>query len=147
MKRRLISELMTKQGLVTLAPDATAREAARAMAERGVGAVLVTDGHTLVGILTERDVTNRVDAQGRDPDTTPIGEVMTRKPLTVSPDDPAINGLRILKSEGFRHLPVTRGARLVGMLSARDFTSEELAEVEEEVAFQQAFVEGGVERT
>jgi CBS domain-containing protein len=130
---------------VTLGPEATVRDATRTMAEHAIGAVMVTECDDLVGIFTERDVMNRVDAKGLDPDRTMLRDVMTRGPKTVSPDDPAIQGLRILKDEGFRHMPVTRGKRLVGVLSARDFTSDELAEVEDEVEFQRAFVEGGVE--
>lgn len=147
MKRRLVSDLMRGHEPVTLGPQATVRQATRVMAEHGIGAVMVTDGHDLVGIVTERDVMNRVDAKGLDPDRTVLGDVMTRGPKTVSPDDPAIKGLRILKDEGFRHMPVARGKRIVGVLSARDFTSDELAEVEDEVDFQRAFVEGGVEHT
>jgi len=145
MKHRTVSDLVGDQDLVQLPPEAMVREAVRLMAERRVGAVLVTQGGRLVGIFTERDMLNRVVAEGRDPDATALAAVMTSDPRTVEADTPALAALRVMRSGYFRHLPVTRHGRLSGIVSLRDFAGKELEEVEREGALGRAFAEGGRE--
>src|SRR5262249_6172451 len=85
MTRGFIPEVVRDQELLDLASQATVREAADRMRLRHVGAVLITkDGH-LDGIFTERDMVYRVVAEGRDPERTPLAEVMTRNPDTIRP--------------------------------------------------------------
>lgn len=83
MKHRSVSEMVRDQVVISLPPDATAREAARVMADRRIGAVLITQDGLLLGIFTERDMVARVVALGRDPDHTELSAVMTAKPRTV----------------------------------------------------------------
>ena len=112
---------------------ATVREAARLMAARNIGSVLVTgrDGR-LEGILTERDILCRIVAPGCDPDRTRLQEVMTKDPDTIGPDEPAIEALRRMRDGGYRHLPVVDGRRLVGIVSRRDFWGDEKTRLEDE---------------
>ncbi|HSE79124.1 MAG TPA: CBS domain-containing protein, partial [Alphaproteobacteria bacterium] len=106
MVRRLIPDVVQNQDLLKLPGSATVREAARRMKSRRVGAVLVIDADDrLAGIFTERDMVNRVVAEGRDPDATALTEVMTPRPSTIGPDASAIEALRMMNDGGFRHLP------------------------------------------
>lgn len=143
MKHRTVSELLRDQVSVQLPPEATVREAARLMAERRVGAVLVTEAGRLAGIFTERDLLNRVVAVGLDPDATALAAVMTRDPATIEDGTAIIEALRAMQSGGFRHLPVLRRGRVVGILSLRDFAASDLTEIEHEYDLERAIAEGG----
>ncbi|HLF59387.1 MAG TPA: CBS domain-containing protein [Alphaproteobacteria bacterium] len=143
MKYRTVSELVRDQVLAQLSPEASVRAAVRLMAARGVGAVVVTNEGRLAGIFTERDMLNRVAAEGRDPDSTKLCDVMTRNPRTIEDNARTIEALRAMQRGGFRHLPVTRRGKLAGILSLRDFASVELAEIEREGDFERAIAEGG----
>jgi CBS domain-containing protein len=104
------------------------------MKEGAVGAVLVVQEGRLVGIFTERDAVYRVMAAGRDPWATTLGEVMTREPKTVAPEETFGYALLLMHENGFRHAPVVEAdGRPVGVVSARhaldpdleDFAAEE----------------------
>ena len=132
MNRKIIPEVVHDQDLLHMPPAATVREAARAMRQRHVGAVLVVSGDRLEGIFTERDMVNRVVAEGLDPDATQLAKVMTSSPDTVGPNDTAIDALRRMQDGGYRHLPVIDGGRLVGIVSRRDIGGDEKARLDTE---------------
>jgi CBS domain-containing protein len=129
---RKIADMMAGGEFAELAPSATVYEAACLMKARKCGSVLVTDEHKLRGIFTERDLVNRVVAAKLDPLTTPLAQVMTEKPDTVRPDTLALEALRMMEDGGYRHLPVVKRGRILGVVSRRDFYGEEKAEVEKE---------------
>ncbi|SDE98288.1 CBS domain-containing protein [Rhodospira trueperi] len=120
MLRKLVPEIVNTSVLISVAPDATARDAAVAMATHTIAAVLVMDGKRLVGIITERDITARVVAIGRDPANTRADEIMTPDPHTLSPEASANDALDLMQTRGFRHLPIVDGDRVVSMVSMRD---------------------------
>ncbi len=96
------------------------------MSENHIGALLVMDEGRLVGIFTERDVLNRVLVEGRDPDSTPLSEVMTRDLVTLGPQSEATQALHLMGEVGFRHLPVVENDKVYGIISLRDFVGFEL---------------------
>jgi CBS domain-containing protein len=104
--------------LLTVEPDARLSDAARRMAQRGVGAVLVLEGERLAGILTERDLLKAVAAGFTD--EARVSEWMTRQPETVEPDESTDQAASLMIHGGFRHLPVVDGGRVIGILSIRD---------------------------
>ena len=112
-----VSEHMTRS-LLTVPAEATIGQAASAMAERGVGAVVVLEGESIAAILTERDVMKAV-AAGQD-GSAPVTEWMTRHPDTIEPDDTTDHAASLMIHGGFRHLPVVEGGRVVGIVSIRD---------------------------
>jgi CBS domain-containing protein len=130
--RRVVPDVVRNQELLTLPPDATVRSAAVAMRGRHVGAVLVTTDGRLAGIFTERDMVNRVVAEGRDPDRTTLAEVMTADPDTIAPATTAIEALRLMDDGGYRHLPIVEHGRVVGIVSRRDFHGDEKARLDDE---------------
>jgi CBS domain-containing protein len=97
-------------------------EAARAMSAHGVSSLLVGEGGELEGILTDRDLRNRVLAQGRDP-STPVSEVMTSAPLTLDADSPVLSAIVAMAGRGIHHLPLVREGAVVGMVTTRDLLS------------------------
>src|SRR5262245_35893638 len=131
--RKLIPDVVRDQEPVTLAPDATVKEACVRMRERCVGAVIVAaeDGRPL-GIFTGRDAVCRVLAEARDAAATPLAAVMTREPATMSPGTTAIEALRLMHDGGFRHIVVVKDGRVVGVVSWRDFRGKEQDRLDEE---------------
>jgi len=123
-----IRTLMEKKKLVTASPETTVSKAAKLMAKRKVGAVMVVEERRLVGIFTERDAVFRVIAPGRDSQTTRLADVMTTAPKTVDPDKSFGYALLMMHENGFRHVPVIEDGRLIGVVSARDALDPDLEE-------------------
>jgi CBS domain-containing protein len=98
----------------------TVLEAARLMMEHNIGAVPVMREGRLVGILSERDIMNRVVAAGRTPGTTPVSDVMTANPKAVAPEESVEDCLFLMRELGFRHLIVSGKDQLLGLVSLRD---------------------------
>ena len=113
----VVANHMTKD-LLTLEAEATLGTAAKRMAERGVGAVVVLAGERLAGILTERDILKAV-ATGFEPDAR-VSDWMTRHPETIESDDTTDHAAALMIHGGFRHLPVVDGGEIKGILSIRD---------------------------
>jgi CBS domain-containing protein len=104
--------------LLTVAPDLPLEEMAKRMVSRDVGAALVTEGDRLVGIVTERDVLRAV-ARGLH-ESSVVSDCMTSDPETMDPDESTQHAAVLMIHGGFRHLPITEGDEVVGMLSIRD---------------------------
>lgn len=104
---------------VAVPPAATLREAVDLMNRHKIGSLLVVEGARLLGVFTERDVLSRV--VGRLDLATPVGEVMTRNPETVRPDDSIVYALNKMHVGGYRRIPVVdREGRAIGVISVRD---------------------------
>jgi CBS domain-containing protein len=101
-------------------------EVAAQMVERSVGAVLVLEGERLSGILTERDVLRAV-ARGIREDAI-VRDWMTAGPDTIGPDETTEHAATLMMHGGFRHLPVTEGETVIGILSIRDLMAIALAD-------------------
>ena len=110
------------------APGTLVGRAAKLMALRGVGAILVVEDERLVGIFTERDMVFRVVARGLDAQTVALSEVMTRDPITVAPDKPFGYALVVMQENHFRHLPVLEDGKPVGIVTSRNAMDPELEE-------------------
>ncbi len=123
-----IVEVMERNFLLTAPPETSVSCAARLMADRNVGAVVVAENDHLLGIFTERDVVFRVVAKGRDPDTTPLREVMTTSPKTLGADKSYGHALVMMQENGFRHVPVIENDRVIGVITARNALDPDLEE-------------------
>jgi CBS domain-containing protein len=123
---RSVAEVMSTQ-LVTVSSDATVVEAARLMRDHDIGPVLVMDGDELRGILTDRDITVRAVAEGRDVATTPVSEVVSQSLTTVSSSDALDTAAETMRGEALRRVVVVEGGRPVGMLSLGDLAQSDEA--------------------
>jgi CBS domain-containing protein len=128
MPHRLIETLIQNQRIVTIQMTSTVAETARLMQQYKIGAVMVVAQGRLSGIFTERDALFRVLAQGRDPQTTVLGDVMTRDPQTIARDKPFGHALHMMYEGGFRHVPVVEDGVPIGIVSAREVLGPELEE-------------------
>ena len=123
---RPIKSIMERDRYLTAPPQTTVSDAARLMAARNAGAVLVVDSESLVGIFTERDVVFRVIAKDLDPALTPFDRVMTRSPLTLDPSRSYGHALLLMQENGFRQVPVVEDGRPIGIVSSRNAMDPEL---------------------
>ena len=131
---RQISDIIFNQHPLVLPASSTVREACERMRETRVGSVLVSDHKgALVGIFTGRDAVARVLAEGRDGEKTKLERVMTKDPMTTSPDVNAVDALRLMWDWVFRHLPVCDKGKILGVVSRGDFKGNEQDRLDEEV--------------
>ena len=127
-------------GVATLPPDATVLEAAQLMNERRIGSVLVVEGEKLVGIFTERDVLLRIVAAQRDPVTTRLHEVMTKKVACAAPHTILDEIRRVMRERRIRHMPVMDGDRVTGIISIGDLNEAENARNAETIRYLEQYI-------
>jgi CBS domain-containing protein len=135
---RQMSDIIFNQHPLILPASSSVREACERMHEKRAGSVLITDEKgALVGIFTGRDAVSRVLAEGRDGEKTKLERVMTKEPMTVSPDVNAVEALRLMWDWGFRHLPVCDKGKILGVVSRGDFKGNEQDRLDAEVSLWQ----------
>jgi CBS domain-containing protein len=124
MRDQTVSEVMTKD-VVYLPAETTIDEAAKAMRDRNIGDVVVTEGPALAGVVTDRDIVVRAVAERRDPGSTPIGTITSRDMIMVQQDATANEAVRMMRDRAVRRLLVCdRDRQLVGILSIGDLALE-----------------------
>ncbi|HKI00255.1 MAG TPA: CBS domain-containing protein [Candidatus Sulfotelmatobacter sp.] len=125
-----LRDLVKDRKVYSIEASRTVLEAARFMMEHSVGALPVLRSGELAGIVSERDIMNRVVAAGRTPGTTSVSEIMTANPRAVAADESLEECLFIMREFGFRHLPIVDGKELKGLVSLRDILMQQAAEIE-----------------
>lgn len=117
-----IRDILHKKGSIvwSASPDETVLDAIHRMAEHDVGALLVLEDDQLVGFFSERDYSRKVILQGLRSESTPVRTVMSTPVLTISPDATVQQGLSIMSEKFVRHLPVTDGSGVIGVVSIGD---------------------------
>lgn len=111
----------------TIDPAEMVFEAMRIMKEKRIGALVVTEGATIVGIVTERDYAQKIALRGRASRTTPVRAIMTSPVIHVRPDQTSEDCMVLMGTHHMRHLPVMDGGKLVGMVSIRDLVNDIIA--------------------
>jgi CBS domain-containing protein len=135
-----ICDLIKNQDTYQADIGQTVLETVRAMVEHNIGAVPVLHSGQLVGIFSERDLMKRVVAEGRDPRSTSLAEVMTDDPLTISLNEELGNCMSVMRRNNFRHLPVCHEGKLVAMVSLRDILLQDLTDKDDEVRMMRAYI-------
>jgi CBS domain-containing protein len=118
---------------ITVAPDATLREAADILSEYNIGALVVTEaGDRVVGVLSERDIVRALSAQGSDALQTTVRAVMSDEVLTCTPSDRVKDLMERVTRRRVRHLPVVEDTTVDGIISIGDLLKTRLEEMETE---------------
>ncbi len=113
----------------TIAPTALVFDALKLMADKGIGALLVTEGETIAGIFTERDYARKIALMGRTSSVTQVRDVMTSAVRFVRPDQTSEQCMQIMSTGRMRHLPVVdANDKLVGMISIGDLVKDIISE-------------------
>jgi CBS domain-containing protein len=109
----------------SIGSSASVVEAARLMREGHIGSLPITDEEKLVGMITDRDITTRVVAEGVDPTATSVGDVYSRELISVEPDHDLEEALQLMARHQVRRLPVVENGRLVGIVAQADIALRE----------------------
>jgi CBS domain-containing protein len=118
------------QGVVTALPSISVAELAVLLAEKKIGAVVLsTNGKTLEGIVSERDVVRVLGQKGATALNSPVSHIMTSKVITCTPQDRAPHVLQMMTEGRFRHMPVVADGALVGLISIGDVVKARLSEL------------------
>ena len=137
----------------TARPDMTAGDAAGLMRQLDVGVIPVAEDGKLIGLVTDRDLAIRVMAQRKDPDDVKLGDILTKSPVTVTPDSKLSEARELMEKNKIRRLPVMKDDELVGIISLGDIaiaaasdraTGETLEEISKSVATED--ISGGPDR-
>ena len=127
-----------------IAPDAKIRDVLNSLAFRNVGALVVSsDGETVEGIISERDIVRGLQSAGADLLDKPVREVMTEKVITCVATDRAAGIMAVMVSKHLRHIPVLEDGKFVNMISIRDLLQLRLNEVQSEADAMRNYIAGG----
>ncbi|MCU4414913.1 CBS domain-containing protein [Acinetobacter sp. WU_MDCI_Axc73] len=131
-----------EQAIYTVSPDATVLEAISIMAEKGIGALVVTQDDEVVGILSERDYTRKVALMERSSYDTTVSEIMTVKVLTISRSNTVEECLQLMTDRHLRHLPVVEENKLVGLISIGDLVKAAMQDQKNLIDQLQQYISG-----
>jgi signal-transduction protein with cAMP-binding, CBS, and nucleotidyltransferase domain len=127
-----VKDIVHERELFSVEEHQTVAEVARKMADLHVGAILVFEGDQLCGVFSERDLMKRVVAERRDPESTPVGVVMSTDMFVIDESASLEEAMESMQAHNCRHLPVTHKGRVVAFLSMRELMNFELAQKTEE---------------
>ncbi len=133
-----------RQKVHTIDVEAPMLEALRVMDEQNIGALPVTEGGRLVGIVSERDYARKGVLQGRSSVATVVREFMTVPVLTVTSKQSIRECMSLMTEQHMRHLPVVEGDELVGLLSIGDLVKEAMAEQDDLILHLEQYIRGEV---
>ena len=139
-----ISRVLRHKGgeIWSVSADTTVYDALEVMADREIGALLVMDRGQLQGVVSERDYARKVILQGKSSKDTLVSEIMTPGVITVTPSHTVDDCMKLMTELRVRHLPVTEGGRIVGVVSLGDLVKYVISAQQEEIQHLQAYIAG-----
>ena len=139
---KTVKQLLEGKGrdVHTIGPDARVIDALKLMADKDVGALIVTEGGRLAGVISERDYARKVILHGKSSHDIAVRDIMTGKVVTVQPRHTVEECMALMTSKRIRHLPVVEGERLVGVLSIGDLVKEVIAEQEATIKQLESYI-------
>lgn len=143
MQGKIIPDIVERMNIASVTVGDTILTAAKKMADAHIAALIIVDADgMLIGIITERDLTQKVLAAGKNGNTTIVDDIMTANPDTLAPDDSARDALELMQTRGYRHLPVAEDGKCVSIVSIRDLYASVKEALEKDIEETQAFVFG-----
>lgn len=141
---KLVKHLLDSKGrdIISIAEEASVLDAIKLMADKGIGSLLVMQGGELKGIVTERDYARKVIIKGRSSETTQVGEIMTAKVRTASPDQTVGDCMSVMSERRIRHLPVVDDGVVIGMISIGDLVQAIIADQKEAIQQLEQYISG-----
>ena len=139
-----VAQLLKVKGteVFSVTPQDSVLHAIEVMATRHVGALLVMEQGSLIGIISERDYARKVILKNRSSHDTPVGDIMTSPATSVTPEETVHRCMQIMTESRFRHLPVVKGGRVVGMLSIGDLVKAVIQEQSEHIEQLERYIAG-----
>lgn len=142
---RTVAQMLSakpNQDIYTIAPETTVLQALQIMAEKNIGALVVTEGEQVVGFFSERDYARKMVLHGRSSFATPVGEVMVSPVISVTPQQTTRDCLQLMSRGHLRHLPVIEDGRLLGLLSVGNLVKEVIAEQDAMIQQLEQYIRG-----
>ncbi len=141
---RTVKDILREKGatVYTIAPDRTVFEALQMMAEKNVGALMVTDDETVVGLISERDYARKIVLKDKTSRGVAVSEIMTREMIRIDPHENVEGCMELMTDNRVRHLPVFENDRLVGMVSIGDIVKTIIQHKEEIIEQLEDFIKG-----
>jgi CBS domain-containing protein len=139
---KTLKQLLEAKGreVYSITPDARVFDALKLMADKSVGALIVMEGGRIVGILSERDYARKVILHGKSSHDIQVRDIMTSKVITVHPGQTVEECMTLMTEKHIRHLPVTEGERLIGVLSIGDLVKEVIAEQRQTIQQLESYI-------
>ena len=139
-----VSSILRHKGhdVWSVSPDDSVLQAMSLMADKDIGALVVTVDETLVGIVSERDYARKVVLQGKSSRDTPVRDIMSTAVVSVSPDHTVDDCMRIVTTKRIRHLPVVQGEKVVGVVSIGDLVRKVISTQGETIQYLQEYIVG-----
>ena len=139
-----VGQMLDRKGddVWTVRPDITVYAALELMAEKNIGAVIVTENDQVVGFFSERDYARKVILQGKSSKTVTVGELMTREVLYVSRDSSIEECMSLMTDKRIRHLPVMDEDKLVGVISIGDVVRAVISSRESTIRHLERYISG-----
>jgi CBS domain-containing protein len=139
-----VSQLLQVKGnqIFSVAPGDSVLRAIEIMATRHVGALLVMTEGTLLGIISERDYARKVILKNRSSHDTPVSDIMSSPAVSVTPEDTVHHCMQLMTEGRFRHLPVVKTGRVVGMLSIGDLVKAVIQEQTQHIEQLERYIAG-----
>ena len=140
----IVSQLLKGKGseVFSVTPEDSVLHAIDVMATRHVGALLVMQQGALLGIISERDYARKVILKNRSSHDTPVGDIMTSPVVSVAPEETVHHCMELMTNGRFRHLPVVKSGRVVGMLSIGDLVKDVIQEQSEHIEQLERYIAG-----
>ena len=141
---QIVGQLLRLKGteIFSVAPHDSVLHAIEVMATRHVGALLVMNQGSLVGIISERDYARKVILKNRSSHDTPVGDIMTSPAVSVTPEDTVHRCMELMTEGRFRHLPVVKSGRVLGILSIGDLVKAVIQEQSEHIEQLERYIAG-----
>jgi CBS domain-containing protein len=141
----LVKQILQRKGsdIWAINPEATIFEALQLMAEKNIGALLVMEQDTLVGIFSERDYARKIVLLDKSSKTTPVGAVMTSRVITIAPAQSVEDCMNLMSTHRFRHLPVVEDGAVLGVISIGDVVNTIIAQQQETIRDLENYITTG----
>ncbi|MDH3490864.1 MAG: CBS domain-containing protein [Gammaproteobacteria bacterium] len=132
---KLVKHLLDRKGaeIISITEEASVLDAIKMMADRSIGSLLVMDGDTLKGIVTERDYARKVIIKGRSSKSTQVREIMTTEVYTAHTDQTVNDCMTVMTEKRIRHLPVVENEEVLGLISIGDLVQAIIADQQAEI--------------
>ncbi|MGI8635068.1 MAG: CBS domain-containing protein [Segetibacter sp.] len=140
---RTVAQILTRKGIavITVEPLTPVIDALRTMAEKNIGSVVVMEGTTFKGIMTERDYSRKVILKGRSSDETTVSDIMSSAFPTITPKDTIEHCMKLLSAHHLRYLPVMQNDELAGIISINDVVTETILSQYETISHLQNYIQ------
>lgn len=131
-----VSDILNRKGshIISVSPSTTVIDALNLMADKNIGSVMILDGETYLGLMTERDYSRKVILKGKSSNETTVADIMTTDLPPVNPSDTIEHCMQLLSEKHIRYLPVFENGRLAGIISINDVVKEIILSQEETIS-------------